>query len=102
MLFPGCVRRDTDWNRFQMNRPPTAFDARKYLEFRLFWPYSSDTRAVDGSQIDTVHWFTDLAHPRTVVANGGIYLWKDGRTNFDTMTAVMDYEIRIIPIWVSR
>lgn len=42
-------------------------------------------------QIDTVHWFTGLAHPRSVAANGGIYLWKDGRKNFDTMTAVFDY-----------
>ncbi|HCO83993.1 MAG TPA: oxidoreductase, partial [Arenibacter sp.] len=24
-------------------------------------------------------------------ANGGIYLWKDGRKNYDTMTAVFDY-----------
>mgnify|MGYP000855470269 FL=1 len=91
-VVPRLREADTDWNRFQMNRPPTAFDARKYLEFRLFWPYSS---GIPGQwmahQIDTVHWFTDLAHPRTVVANGGIYLWKDGRTNFDTMTAVMDY-----------
>ena len=42
-------------------------------------------------QIDTVHWFTGLPHPRSVVANGGIYLWKDGRQNWDTMTAVFDY-----------
>lgn len=42
-------------------------------------------------QIDTVHWFSGLKHPRSVTANGGIYLWHDGRTNFDTMTAVMDY-----------
>src|SRR5690606_32055839 len=40
---------------------------------------------------DLVHWFTGLAHPRSVAANGGIYLWKDGRENFDTMTAVFDY-----------
>ena len=26
-----------------------------------------------------------------MVANGGIYLWKDGRQNWDTMTAVFDY-----------
>jgi hypothetical protein len=26
-----------------------------------------------------------------VAANGGIYQWKDGRTNFDTLTAVFDY-----------
>jgi predicted dehydrogenase len=83
---------DTDWKRFQMNRMPAAWDPRKYLEFRLFWPYSS---GIPGQwmahQIDTVHWFTGLSHPRSVSANGGIYLWKDGRTNFDTMTAVMDY-----------
>src|SRR5690606_15475514 len=42
-------------------------------------------------QIDTVHWFTDLKHPRSVVANGGIYQWKDGRRNWDTTTAVFDY-----------
>jgi len=42
-------------------------------------------------QIDTVHWFTGLPRPRSVVANGGIYLWRDGRKNWDTMTAVFDY-----------
>jgi predicted dehydrogenase len=42
-------------------------------------------------QIDTVHWFTGLQHPRSVVANGGIYWWKDGRENWDTITAVFDY-----------
>jgi len=42
-------------------------------------------------QIDTVHWFSGLPHPRSVVANGGIYTWKDGRRNWDTITAVFDY-----------
>ena len=91
-VVPLLKEADTDWKRYQMNRPPAAFDPRKYLEFRLFWPYSS---GIPGQwmahQIDTVHWFTKLAHPRSVAANGGIYLWKDGRTNFDTMTAVFDY-----------
>jgi predicted dehydrogenase len=83
---------DTDWKRFLVNRPFEPFDARKYLEFRLFWPFSSgipDQWMVH--QIDTVHWFTDLPRPRSVVANGGVYRWKDGRKNWDTMTAVFDY-----------
>jgi predicted dehydrogenase len=42
-------------------------------------------------QIDTVHWFSGLKHPRSVVANGGVYFWKDGRKNWDTTTAVFDY-----------
>jgi predicted dehydrogenase len=83
---------DTDWKRYLINHPYQPFDARKYLEFRLFWPFSSgipDQWLVH--QIDTVHWFTGLPRPRSVVANGGIYAWHDGRENWDTMTAVFDY-----------
>ncbi|MDR3724714.1 MAG: Gfo/Idh/MocA family oxidoreductase [Terracidiphilus sp.] len=91
-VVPLLKEQDTDWARYLQDKPKVAFDARKYLEFRLFWPYSSgipDQWLVH--QIDTVHWFTGLPHPRSCVANGGIYLWKDGRQNWDTMTAVFDY-----------
>jgi predicted dehydrogenase len=75
-----------------MNRPQEAWDPRKYLEFRLFWPYSSGMPSQwMAHQIDTVHWFSGLQHPRSVVANGGVYMWKDGRRNWDTTTAVFDY-----------
>ncbi len=91
-LVASIREQDTDWKRFLLNRPQVAWDPRKYLEFRLFWPYSS---GIPGQwmchQIDTVHWFTGLSHPRSVTANGGIYEWKDGRTNADTLTAVFDY-----------
>jgi predicted dehydrogenase len=91
-LVPQLHEADTDWKRYLINHPHEPFDARKYLEFRLFWPFSSgipDQWLVH--QIDTVHWFTGLPHPRSVVANGGIYKWNDGRKNWDTMTAVFDY-----------
>ena len=91
-LVASIKEQDTDWKRFLVNRPDAKWDPRKYLEYRLFWPYSS---GIPGQwmchQIDTIHWFTGLPHPRSVAANGGIYQWKDGRTNFDTLTAVFDY-----------
>jgi predicted dehydrogenase len=91
-LLGQLKEEDTDWKRFLMNRPKDSFDPRKYLEFRLFWPYSSGLPGQWMShQIDTVNWFSGLDHPRSVVANGGIYMWKDGRTNWDTITAVFDY-----------
>ena len=91
-LVSEIRQEDTDWNRFLMNRPKVAWDPRKYLEYRLFWPYSSGIPGQWMShQIDTVHWFTGLDHPRSVAANGGIYMWQDGRENPDTMTAVFDY-----------
>ncbi|MBL7768073.1 MAG: Gfo/Idh/MocA family oxidoreductase [Flavipsychrobacter sp.] len=91
-LVASIREQDTDWKRFLLNRPFEAWDPRKYLEYRLFWPYSSGMPGQWMShQIDTVHWFSGIAHPRSVVANGGIYMWKDGRTNWDTTTAVFDY-----------
>jgi len=91
-LVKEIREQDTDWKRYLIDQPFEPFDPRKYLEFRLFWPYSSgipDQWLVH--QIDTVHWFTGLPRPRSVVANGGIYHWHDGRRNWDTMTAVFDY-----------
>lgn len=91
-LVAKLKEEDIDWKRFLLNRPSDAFDPRKYLEYRLFWPYSSGMPGQWMShQIDTVHWFTKLNHPRSVVANGGIYTWKDGRKNWDSMVAVFDY-----------
>ncbi len=91
-LVKQLKKEDTDWQRYLMNRPADEWDPRKYLEFRLFWPYSSGLPGQWMShQIDTVHWFTGLPHPRSVVSNGGIYMWKDGRKNWDTITAVFDY-----------
>ncbi len=91
-LVASIREQDTDWKRFLLNRPEAKWDPRAFLEYRLFWPYSS---GIPGQwmchQIDTIHWFTGLPHPRSVAANGGIYQWKDGRTNFDTLTAVFDY-----------
>lgn len=91
-LVAAIKEQDTDWKSFLCNRPDDKWDARKYLEYRWFWPYSS---GIPGQwmchQIDTIYWFTGLPHPRSVAANGGIYQWKDGRTNFDTLTAVFDY-----------
>src|SRR2546422_450821 len=91
-LVAAIKEQDTDWKRFLAYLPYEPWDPRKYLEYRLFWPYSSgipDQWMVH--QIDTVHWFTDLPRPRSVVANGGVYLWKDGRKNWDTATIVFEY-----------
>lgn len=91
-LVSEIKQEDTDWKRYLMNRPMVAWDPRKYLEYRLFYPYSSGIPGQWMShQIDTVHWFSGLEHPRSVVANGGVYTWKDGRVNPDTFTAVFDY-----------
>jgi predicted dehydrogenase len=83
---------DTDWNRWLLGKPYRPFDPHVYLEFRLYKDYSSgifDQWMSHGS--DFVHLWTDEAYPESVVANGGIYAWKDGRENPDTCVAAVTY-----------
>src|SRR5258705_1174328 len=91
-LVSTIKETDTDWKRFLAYLPFEAWDPRKYLEYRLFWPYSSGIPAQwMVHQIGTVALFTGLPRPRSAVANGGVYLWKDGRKNWDTATIVFEY-----------
>ena len=93
-LVASLKKEDIDWNMWLLDRDPAAyaFDPRKYLEFRLFWPFSS---GIPGQwmchQIDTVSWFTGLNYPRKAVASGGTYAWNDGRMSFDTFTTILEY-----------
>lgn len=83
---------DTDWKTFLMGRPDRPFDARQYLEFRLFRDFSSGI--IDQwmtHMIDAAHMLTGAAFPRSVVAHGGNYTWKDYRENGDTVNVALDY-----------
>jgi predicted dehydrogenase len=84
--------KDTDWKAFLMGRPDQPFDPRKYLEFRLFHDFS--TGIIDQwmtHKIDAIHMLTGAKFPRSVVAHGGTYAWKDHRENGDTVQVVLDY-----------
>jgi len=93
-LVASLKQEDVDWNMWLLDRDPeeNPFDARKYLEFRLFWPFSS---GIPGQwmchQIDTVGWFTGLKYPLSAVSSGGLYAWDDGRQSFDTFTTILEY-----------
>ena len=83
---------DTDWKRWLLGKPYQPFDPHVYLEFRLYKNYSSgifDQWMSHGS--DLVHLWTDEAYPESVVANGGVFTWKDGRENPDTCVAAVTY-----------
>ena len=93
-LIASLKQEDVDWNLWLLDRDPKSypFDPRKYLEFRLFWPFSS---GIPGQwmchQIDTVAWFLGQPYPKTAVSSGGLYQWVDGRQSYDTFTTLMEY-----------
>ncbi len=83
---------DIDWRRWLMTKPYRPFDPQLYFEYRLYRNYSSgipDQWMSHG--IDLVHWFMDDHFPRSVVAHGGVFAWKDARENPDTFQTLLEY-----------
>jgi predicted dehydrogenase len=83
---------DTDWKRWLLGRPYRPFDPHVYLEFRLYKDFSSgifDQWLSHGC--DMVHLWTDEAYPESVISNGGVFIWKDGRDNPDTCVTAVTY-----------
>jgi predicted dehydrogenase len=80
------------WDLFRMNRPKKAFDARGFREWQLFRDYTNGIAGLWMCHfIDTIHWFMADPYPAGAVANGGVYLWKDGRETSDVFHALLDY-----------
>ena len=83
---------DVEWRRWLMTKPYRPFDPRLYFEYRLYRDYSSGISDQWMSHgIDMVHWFMDDHFPRSVMAHGGVFAWKDGRENPDTFQALLEY-----------
>ena len=83
---------DTDWRKWLLTKPYRPFDPQVYCEFRLYKEFSSGISDQWMSHgIDLVHWFMKDNFPRSVVAHGGIFAWKDGRENPDTFQAMLEY-----------
>src|SRR5437870_2156843 len=83
---------DTDWRKWLMTKPYRPFDPQVYCEFRLYKEFSSGIPDQWMSHAtDLVHWFMNDSFPRSVVAHGGIFAWRDGRENPDTFQALLEY-----------
>jgi predicted dehydrogenase len=89
----GQIReQDTDWRRWLLTKPDRPFDPRLYFEFRLYREFSSGIPDQWMSHaIGLVHWFMDDRFPKSVVANGGVFAWHDGRENADTFQTLLEY-----------
>jgi predicted dehydrogenase len=83
---------DTDWKRWLLDKPYRPFDPHVYLEFRLYKDFSAglfDQWLSHAS--DLVHLWTDEAYPLSVMSNGGVFAWPDGRENPDTCVTAITY-----------
>src|SRR5262245_15148618 len=88
-----------DWNRFQANRPPRPYDARRFFHWQCYEEYSTGIFGILMSHpLDAANLVMDLEVPASCSATGGIYRYKDDRTVPDTCNALFNYPSRDLTI----
>ena len=84
--------QDTDWKKWLLSKPYRPFDPRAYFEFRLYRDFSSGIADQWMSHgMDLVNHFLEDPFPKSVMAMGGVFAWRDGRENPDTFQALLQY-----------
>lgn len=83
---------DVDWDQYLMFLPKEPFSAARFRRWHHFKDFTVGTPALLGSHlIDVAIWFMNDPLPRSAVAHGGVYVWKDGREHADTIDCVLEY-----------
>jgi predicted dehydrogenase len=89
---PDASPETIDWKRFLGPAPSRPFDPKVFFRWRCWWEYSGGvTTDLFVHLLTMVHGVTGAKAPRSVVSNGGLYRWKDGRTVPDVMNSVFEY-----------
>jgi predicted dehydrogenase len=90
--YSDVRERDVDWQQFLMYLPDEPFDPARFRQWQLFKDFTVGTVGLLGAhRIDVAHWFMGDPLPKSAVANGGVYVWKDAREHADTLDAVIEY-----------
>lgn len=81
-----------DWARFQGDRAQKPFDPKVFFRWRCWWEYSGGV-ATDlfVHMTSQLHEVMSVDAPTSVVSQGGLFRWKDGRTVPDFMTSIYEY-----------
>ncbi len=83
---------DTDWKEWLVDKPYRPFDPRLYFEYRVYKDFSTGIPGQWMShQVAAVTLAMGETFPYSVSADGGNFVWKDGRETPDTIIANVVY-----------
>jgi len=88
---PGSVQT-IDWDLWLGSRPKVPFSIDRYYNWTKWWDYATGLSGqLMSHEYDTANQFLGLGLPKSVVASGGIYFYKDGREIPDVFQAVFEF-----------
>jgi predicted dehydrogenase len=81
-----CTAANVNWKAFLNGRPEAAFDAYKFINWRLYWEFSGGN--ITENMVHQIAWIMtalDLPVPSAAYMSGGVFSEKDGRQVSDTI-----------------
>ena len=91
-----------DWRQFLGNSPRRPFSLERFFRWRLWFDYGT---GISGDlfthEYDALNMILDLGIPKSAVASGGIYFYKDGREVPDVYQSVYEYPERNLTLIYS-
>jgi predicted dehydrogenase len=101
-VYPDMTPENVLWNSFQGEAQKYPFDANRYINWRFYWDYSGGN-FYENMCHQVAFWYKilNLQVPTSVMASGGVYLWKDGREVPDTMSVSMVQPEEMLVTWDS-
>lgn len=98
---PDASPQTIDWTRFLGDRAARKFDARAFFQWRCWWEFSGGVATDLFVHLLTwLHEVMDVPAPSSVVSQGGLYFWKDGRDVPDVMNSVFEYDGFVADMYV--
>ncbi|MDC1105194.1 Gfo/Idh/MocA family oxidoreductase [Prolixibacteraceae bacterium] len=101
-IDPKANRHNIDWKQFIGQAPWHEFDLKRFFRWRCWWDYSTGLSGdLFTHEFDAMNQILDLGMPSSVMASGGIYYYKDGRTVPDVLTMAYEYEHKDLTLLYS-
>jgi predicted dehydrogenase len=91
-----------DWDQWLGSKPKVPFSLDRFYNWTKFFDY--DTGLIGqlfSHEYDAVNQLLRIGIPKSVVASGGIYYWKDNREMADVLHAVFEYPERELTLTYS-
>jgi predicted dehydrogenase len=96
-----CNAQHVNWQAFLNGRADRAFDANKFINWRLFWEFSGGN--VTENMVHQIAWIIsalDLNLPVAASMSGGVLSEPDGREVPDTIAVTLEYP-NVVVTWQS-
>lgn len=91
-IHPEASPETIDWAQFLGNTAHVPFDPERFFRWRKWWAYGT---GLGGDMLthdyDRINCLLEMGIPDSVMATGGIYLFRDGREVPDVFQVAMEY-----------